>query len=103
MLPAPVRKYLLISLASSPEVLEALTEGLSANDPQWDVRPYSDRFTLREVVAHLADWEPIHLERIQRILAEDEPTLPDIDEEQIAIEHDYASQEIGRASCRERV
>lgn len=93
MLPVPVRKYLLTSVASTPEVLEALVEGISATDPVWDVRPYADRFTLREVVAHLADWEPIHKERIERILSEDEPTLPDMDEGQMAIDNDYAHQD----------
>lgn len=93
MLPAPVRKYLLASIASAPEVIETLLEGIAANDSRWDARPYPDRFTLREAVAHLADWEPIHKYRIERILNEDEPTLPDMDEGQMAEENDYASQD----------
>src|SRR5205823_12464234 len=58
--------------------------------PVWDFRPDPDRFTLREMVAHLADWEPIFMERFQRTRSETEPRLPDYDEGKIAIERDYA-------------
>ena len=63
---------------------------LPADDPRWDFRPDPARFTLREVVAHLADWEPIHLERLTRMLEEENPMLPDIDESKMAAENDYA-------------
>src|SRR5262249_2629111 len=53
-------------------------------------RPDPERFTLREVVAHLADWESIWLERLEKIRTESNPTLPSRDEGQLAIEHDYA-------------
>lgn len=85
--PGP-RKYLLGALESTPEVLSFLLHGLS--DEEADCRPDADRFTLREVVAHLADWDAIFLERMRRARDEHEPFLPDIDEGQLAIEHDYA-------------
>ncbi|HZO91480.1 MAG TPA: DinB family protein [Chthonomonadaceae bacterium] len=90
MLPPFVRKYLLTALEGTPDVLDGFLKTLPADDPVWDFRPAPARFTLREVVAHLADWEPIFLERMTRIRDESEPSLPDIDEGQLAIDRDYA-------------
>jgi uncharacterized damage-inducible protein DinB len=90
MMPAKVRQYLVTALSGTPEVVERLLKELPADDPRWDFRPDPQRFSLREVVAHLADWEPIHLERISRMLAEENPTLPDIDEGKMAVDNDYA-------------
>jgi uncharacterized damage-inducible protein DinB len=90
MLPSFARRYVQHGLSATPVVLEALLRRLSPDDPIWDARPDADRFTLREMTAHLADWEPIWLERITRTLQEEEPTLPGIDEGRLAIDHDYA-------------
>jgi hypothetical protein len=90
MMPPVVCKYLLSALSGTPDVVDRLLKDVHADDPRWDFRPEPERFTLREVVAHLADWEPIHLERISRMLDEENPTLPDIDESKMAVENDYA-------------
>jgi uncharacterized damage-inducible protein DinB len=90
MMPAVVRTYLAAALSGTPDVAERMLKDLCADDPRWDYRPDPDRFTLREAVAHLADWEPIHLERIVRLQSEVNPILPDVDEGKLAIEHDYA-------------
>lgn len=88
MLPEHVRYYLLAALEATPELLEAALDGLT--DEAADRRPDPARFTLREMTAHLADWEPIFAERMRRTRDEDEPTLPGYDEGQLAIERDYA-------------
>jgi uncharacterized damage-inducible protein DinB len=90
MMPAVVREYLIAAMSGTPEVAERLLRDLQADDPRWDFRPDAARFTLREVVAHLADWEPIHIERITRMQEEVNPTLADIDEGKMAVENDYA-------------
>jgi len=84
------RKYLVNALAGTPTVVEALLNTLTPGDPRWDLRPDPERFTLREVVAHLADWEPISLGRLRRTCAESEPRLPDVDEDRVALDNDYA-------------
>lgn len=90
-LPQAVRdNYLLAALAGTPAIFDGLLDGLGPADPRWDARPDPARFTLREMAAHLADWEPIFHARLQRTLTEDEPTLPDVDEEAAAIANDYA-------------
>lgn len=84
------RAYLVAALLGTPDVLDGLLAILRPDDPTWDNRPDPNRFTLREMVAHVADWEPIHLDRLSRTLAENVPVLPSYDEGQIALDHDYA-------------
>jgi len=91
--PAPARKYLLIALAGTPDVFEQLVSNLGPGDPRWDSTPDSERFSLREVFAHLADWEPIWLGRVARISTESKPFLPSIDEGELAIKNDYKHQD----------
>lgn len=93
MLAVFARKYVLAGLSSTPDVLAAILKGIDSSDPVWDARPDLERFTLREMVAHLADWDPIFLHRLERIRDEDNPSLPDLDEGQVAIERDYAHQD----------
>lgn len=85
-----MRERLLRALSGTPAVVAGLTTGLAPDDERWDRRPYPERFTLREVVAHLADWDRIYVERLT--LMRDRPGSPLIayDENQLAIVHDYA-------------
>lgn len=102
MQPAYVKKYFLTALNASPEVLEAFLKAVPADDPRWDARPDPDRFTLREVVAHLADWDPIFLSRMERTAQEELPFIPDMDEGQVALDHDYAHLDPHAALARFR-
>ena len=102
MQPAYVKKYFLTALNATPEVLEAFLKALPSDDPRWDTRPDPERFTLREIVAHLAEWDPIFMERMERTVKEELPLLADIDEAQIALDHDYAHQDPHTALARFR-
>ncbi len=86
------QRYLLGALEGTPNILERLLTGATADEI--DRRPDPERFTLREIVAHLADWEPILQERLLRTRDENEPTLAAVDPAQLAIEHDYAHCDI---------
>ncbi|MFI5385198.1 MAG: DinB family protein [Fimbriimonadales bacterium] len=90
-LPNAARDYLIKGLDGSPVVLSGLLGDRIDSDSIWDRRPDPDRFTLREALAHLADWEPIWLERIQKIQAGYHPFLPSVDEGALAEEHNYAA------------
>ena len=90
MLPPFVRNYLLKALGGTADVLEGLLLPLAVDDPRWDFRPDPERFTLREIIAHLADWNPIFLERMIRACQEQDPALFSIDEGRLAIDRDYA-------------
>ncbi|MFB6285050.1 MAG: DinB family protein [Candidatus Bipolaricaulia bacterium] len=85
------RRYLLDGLRASPQVLEHL---MNDADPSiWDRRPVPGRFTIREVCAHVADWDGVWQQRLDVMLAGDtgNAAIPDHDPGQRAREHDYAS------------
>ena len=90
MLPAKTRSYLFTALEASPLVLSHLLSKIAVTDPLWDTRPAPDRFTLRGMLAHLADWEPIFRERMTRTTNENVPLLPNVDEGALALANNYA-------------
>lgn len=89
MVPEAVRTYLLHDLSATPGLIKALLGG----SVDWDGRPHADRFTLREMIAHLADWESVWFERVRRIESEDSPFLPSIDESNVATVGNYAGRD----------
>lgn len=91
--PEYAKKYLLTGLSATPDVFEALLEHIKPSDPVWNFTPDPQRFTLRAIVAHMADWDGIFLGQIIRTRDEDEPEIEDIDEGQVAIDNDYAASD----------
>lgn len=61
------------------------------DDAVLDRRPDPERFTIREVLAHLADFEGVWLERMERMASEGNPDLPGVDESELAVANDYAA------------
>ncbi|MBI5708215.1 MAG: DinB family protein [Armatimonadetes bacterium] len=86
MVSEAVRTYLLHALEGAPAAIVRVLDA----ETDWDARPDTDRFTLREMAAHLADWEPIWMERITRIAAEENPFLASVDEGQLCAERNYS-------------
>jgi len=80
MLPTPARNYILSVVDNTPATLSALLSHLPADSFVWNTQPDPDRFSLREIVAHLADWEEVFRGRFERTLGEDRPLLqrPDV-------------------------
>ena len=89
MLQEKIRRYLLIDLESAPDVLARLLANV-ADPVAFDRQPDPKRFTLREMLAHVADWEAVFLKRLTQTRDEENPTLQGLDEGQIALDHDYA-------------
>lgn len=94
--PAPLLNYILNGLESTPILLDHLLHGVE----DWDIKLAPDRFSLREMVAHLADWDPIFIERIERTRDESNPLLPSVDEGALALERDYAHQDASQNLSR---
>ncbi|MHB8635380.1 MAG: DinB family protein [Fimbriimonadaceae bacterium] len=86
-----VNSYVLLGLEASPSVFARLIEAIP--EEKWDVRTDPDRFTVREVFAHLADWEPVLLARLKGTLDNDKYVLPNSDPGDWAIEHGYAKSD----------
>ncbi len=97
MLPKKVENYLLIALEGAPDVFDALLQGMTEEEA--DRRPDPERFTVREAVAHLADWEGVFRGRLLQTRDGDDATLQGYDEGQWAIDHDYAHSD-WRAQAR---
>jgi DinB superfamily len=60
-------------MEKTPFLLETLLGNLPAELLKW--KPGPDRWSISEVLAHLADIEKVYSERIRRILSEDSPAL----------------------------
>jgi hypothetical protein len=84
------RRRHLQTLAATPAALKGAVRGL----PKKVVRftPAPGKWSILEILVHLRDMErEAYLERYERILAEIEPRLPDLNGEAFAIERDYRS------------
>ena len=99
-----MRGRVITALASAPDVLDALLGSIGLADPMWDNRPDPDRFTLREIVAHLADYEVIWPVRIAQTRDIAGPIIRMVDPGQLALDNDYASSDplLHRKLFRER-
>ena len=83
---------LLEPLESFPRLLTDALDRLG--DPRARERPDAERWSLCEQLWHLADLErEAWLVRIERILVEDQPLLPDFDGNAIAEQRDYNSKD----------
>jgi len=84
-------RYLMIGLAKAPAAMSRLINKIDPD--RYDEAPDPDRFSVREAIAHLADWEPIFLTRLQAAVDNPGSSIPDIDEGEMAILGDYRSRD----------
>jgi uncharacterized damage-inducible protein DinB len=83
------RADLLGALAATPDVLDALLGDLDPAVAR--AAPGIDgAWSAVEVAYHLRDAEEMAVERVRRMLDEDEPLLPGYDQEALAVQRDYA-------------
>ncbi len=83
--------YLLEGLESGPKTLEILLNRIP--EEAMDRPTHPDRFTPREVAAHLADWEPRLRGRIQTALDHPDAEVPVWDEGELAEENRYGESD----------
>src|ERR1051325_11124005 len=80
------------TLSLLPEALERKLSGLT--DAQLRLRPKGDYFSLLEQVCHLRDIEVEgYARRLELLLEQDHPELPDLDGAALAKARDYNSQD----------
>ena len=83
-------------LEETPESIRQLTTGLRNGEACW--KPAPDAFSALEQVCHLRDLEREgYALRIDKLLKENQPSLPDFDGGRIAKERDYNSQDFESA------
>ena len=83
---------------AGPQQLRAAVAGMTAE--QLDARPIPGKWSTKQVMCHIADFEPVYVDRMKRVIAEHEPTLlsgdPDLfaarlayDQRDVAVELDF--------------
>ena len=82
------RSYMWRALESNARVIQYLLRDVPAESSVWDARPDAERFTIREVLAHLNDYDSVSRDRFERIIREDEPDLENWDENAAAEHYD---------------
>ncbi len=71
----PSISALIQAYSDGPQLLRATLEPAATVDI--DARPIAGKWSVREVVCHLADAEIVYADRMKRVLAEDNPTFFD--------------------------
>jgi hypothetical protein len=90
------RRKLLQILRETPDRLGELLSDQPRGLAAWTPAP--GKWSIVEIVCHLRDMErDAYLARYRRLLAEDDPLLPDIDGDALALESDYLSQDLSSA------
>jgi uncharacterized damage-inducible protein DinB len=97
--PAPlITEYL-----AGPDQLRAAIDGLTPQ--QVDARPIPGKWSTRQVVCHIADFEPVYVDRMKRVIAQEEPTLFGGDPDLFAARLAYPARDLEEelrliAACR---
>ena len=73
-----------------PELVAAALTG--AAGAELDFKAAADKWSIREIAAHLSDSEIVAAERIRRIIAEENPRIEGYDEKKWAENLDYATR-----------
>ena len=64
---------LLKQYEQGPDVLKTALAGV--REDQLDRTPVPGKWSIRQVVCHIADFEPVYADRMKRVLVEDNPTM----------------------------
>jgi uncharacterized damage-inducible protein DinB len=83
---------LLVGYLAGPDQLREAVAGLSPT--QLRERPIPGRWSVLEVVCHLADFDPILADRLKRVVAEDKPTLLGADHNRFATTLAYHQRDL---------
>jgi hypothetical protein len=80
-------------LGKTPRLLETMIDDLSGELLHW--KPAPDRWSISEVLAHLAALEQVYAERALRMVAEDSPTFEKYDQAGAASRGEYSRGSAG--------
>src|SRR5256885_1382913 len=75
-----------------PKQLRKAVAGMTRE--QLLARPIAGKWSTLEVVVHLADFDPIYVDRMKRVIAEDNPTLLGADEQKFAAALFYQDRDL---------
>lgn len=82
--------------AAGPNLLAQSVAGMT--DAQLDAVPIAGKWSTRQVVCHIADFEPVYADRMKRVIAEDRPTFfggdPDVFAARLAYDRRDVEEEL---------
>ena len=64
---------LLKQYENGPDLLKTAIAGV--REDQLDQTPVPGKWSIRQVVCHIADFEPVYMDRMKRVLVENNPTM----------------------------
>ena len=92
---------LLQQYEQGPELLRAALRQVKPE--QYELQPVPGKWSIQQVICHLADFEPIYADRMKRVLVEDNPTLfggdPDVFAAGLQYEHRSVLEELELIVC----
>ena len=74
-----------------PELLAMILTGVFGDEMDFTTGP--DKWSIRQIMGHLADSEMVGAQWFRMVIAEDKPTLTDFDQEAWATNLDYARRQ----------
>lgn len=77
---------------AGPATLRQAIAGMTPE--QINAAPIPGKWSTRQVICHIADFEPVYADRIKRVIAEDEPLLLSGDPDQFAAALAYDQRDI---------
>lgn len=89
-------EWALQALGQTPVVLGAVLRGVTPERAR-EATDGPDGWSVVAVICHLRDYEEIFHQRATLILADDRPSLPTPNQDELARERDYASEDLGAA------
>lgn len=78
--------------AAGPQLLRLAVQGMSRE--QLLARPIEGKWSTHECVCHIADFEPVYLDRMTRVIAQENPTYFGGDPDLYAEKLSYAAREV---------
>lgn len=77
---------------AGPDRLRDAIDGMT--DEQLDAAPIPGKWSTRQIICHIADFEPVYADRMKRAIVEDEPTVFGGDPDAFAAGLAYDGREI---------
>ena len=83
---------LIAEYLAGPAALRQAIQGMTP--AQLNAAPIPGKWSTRQVICHIADFEPVYADRIKRVIAEDEPLLMSGDPDQFAAKLAYDQRDL---------
>ena len=77
---------------AGPGLLRESIAGLTAEE--LNAKPIPDKWSTRQVICHISDFEPVYADRMKRVIAEDNPPLRGGDPDVFAAKLAYEARDI---------